>query len=90
VHLNNSRIKDLLLAPVGAETIDCGKPMIEETWSVEDVERLRGLWTQGVTPALIARQMGRTRSAVVGKLHRLGLSRPEARVSTVDSRLRKF
>ena len=54
-------------------------------WTEERVELLRKLWTEGLSASQIARQMGGvTRNAVIGKVHRLGLSgrATPARVST--------
>ncbi|MDC9700895.1 MAG: GcrA family cell cycle regulator [Alphaproteobacteria bacterium] len=44
-------------------------------WTNERVEQLRLLWTEGWSASQIAREMGgTTRNAVIGKVHRLGLS----------------
>ncbi len=44
-------------------------------WTDERVERLKALWIEGLSAAQIARQLGGvTRNAVIGKVHRLGLS----------------
>jgi GcrA cell cycle regulator len=45
-------------------------------WTEARVEELRRLWTEGLSASQIARQLGAgaTRNAVIGKLHRLGLS----------------
>ena len=54
-------------------------------WTEERVELLRKLWTEGLSASQIARQMGGvTRNAVIGKVHRLGLSgrATSARVTT--------
>ncbi|HCN31536.1 MAG: GcrA family cell cycle regulator [Candidatus Micropelagos sp.] len=54
-------------------------------WTEERVELLKKLWTEGLSASQIARQMGGvTRNAVIGKVHRLGLSgrATPARVST--------
>jgi GcrA cell cycle regulator len=49
-------------------------------WTTDHVERLTALWTQGRTAEQIARLLGEgvSRSAVLGKLHRLGLARHSA------------
>jgi GcrA cell cycle regulator len=55
------------------------------SWTDERVELLRKLWTEGLSASQIARQMGGvTRNAVIGKVHRLGLSgrATPARVTT--------
>jgi GcrA cell cycle regulator len=48
------------------------------SWTDERIERLRELWSQGVTASQIADELGGvSRNAVIGKAHRLGLqSRP--------------
>jgi GcrA cell cycle regulator len=48
------------------------------SWTDERIERLKSLWTQGVTASQIAEELGGvSRNAVIGKAHRLGLqSRP--------------
>ncbi|MGB1463942.1 MAG: GcrA family cell cycle regulator, partial [Parvibaculales bacterium] len=54
-------------------------------WTDERVEMLKQLWTDGLSASQIARKMGGvTRNAVIGKVHRLGLSgrATPARVST--------
>jgi GcrA cell cycle regulator len=44
-------------------------------WTDERVELLKKLWQDGLSASQIARQMGDvTRNAVIGKVHRLGLS----------------
>ena len=54
-------------------------------WTDERVEMLKKLWIEGLSASQIARKMGGvTRNAVIGKVHRLGLSgrATPARVST--------
>ncbi|WP_129791212.1 GcrA family cell cycle regulator [Sphingosinicella sp. CPCC 101087] len=48
------------------------------SWTDERIERLKTLWSQGVTASQIADELGGvSRNAVIGKAHRLGLqSRP--------------
>src|SRR5580698_2396221 len=49
-----------------------GKPM---GWTDERVELLKKLWLEGLSASQIAKQLGEvTRNAVIGKVHRLGLS----------------
>jgi GcrA cell cycle regulator len=45
------------------------------TWTDERVETLKRLWTDGLSASQIAAELGGiTRNAVIGKVHRLGLS----------------
>jgi GcrA cell cycle regulator len=48
------------------------------SWTDERIDRLRALWTKGMTASHIADELGGvSRNAVIGKAHRLGLqSRP--------------
>lgn len=61
-------------------------------WTDERVELLRKLWGDGLSASQIARQLGGvTRNAVIGKVHRLGLtgraapSRPQRTVFRAPS-----
>lgn len=59
------------------------------SWTPEKVELLRALHAAGLSGSLIGARLGATRSAVIGKLHRLGLSRhsqPRLRKKTVSGR----
>ncbi len=45
------------------------------SWTDERVEQLRAMWSEGMSASQIAKQLGGvTRNAVIGKVHRLGLS----------------
>lgn len=54
--------------------------MTTATWTPERVEQLRSCVVLGLTCSQIAAEIGVTRNAVIGKIHRLGLSpgRPAA------------
>jgi len=43
------------------------------TWTDERIETLARLWRDGASASAIARRLGVTRNAVIGKVHRLGL-----------------
>ena len=44
-------------------------------WTDERVELLKKLWSEGLSDSAIATELGGvTRNAVIGKVHRLGLS----------------
>ena len=51
-------------------------------WTEDRIKRLRSLWREGRTAESISRDLGAgiSRSAVLGKLHRLGLSTGRAPV----------
>jgi GcrA cell cycle regulator len=45
------------------------------SWTNERVEQLKSLWTEGQSASAIAAELGEvTRNAVIGKIHRLGLT----------------
>jgi GcrA cell cycle regulator len=48
-----------------------------ESWSEERVALLKRCFHAGLSCSQIAREIGVTRNAVIGKMHRLGLSRPK-------------
>jgi GcrA cell cycle regulator len=50
--------------------------VVHEHWTSERVELLKHWFNAGLSCSQIAGQIGATRNAVIGKLHRLGLSRP--------------
>lgn len=64
-------------------------------WPADDIEILRGMWAAGKSASQIARALGRyTRSAVIGKVHRLdlpkrkttsSLQKPPARRSNIQA-----
>src|SRR5277367_4975507 len=51
-----------------------GRPMTVATWTAERIEQLRNFVVTGLTCSQIAAEIGVTRNAVIGKIHRLGLS----------------
>lgn len=52
---------------------------VRAAWSAEAVEALKALWADpDLSAADVARRLGVTRNAVLGKIHRLGLSKPRA------------
>ena len=46
------------------------------TWSPKRVEQLKRCFNAGLTCSQIAREIGVTRNAVIGKMNRMGLSQP--------------
>ncbi len=47
------------------------------SWSSERIELLKRCFHAGLSCSQIAREIGVTRNAVIGKMNRLGLSRPK-------------
>jgi len=48
--------------------------MTIDTWTPERIEQLRNFAASGLSSSQIAAEIGVTRNAVIGKLHRLGLA----------------
>jgi GcrA cell cycle regulator len=60
------------------------------TWTDERVETLKKLWSDGLSASQIAAELGGiTRNAVIGKVHRLGLSGRAKSPSSAAPRPRK-
>jgi GcrA cell cycle regulator len=60
------------------------------TWSDDRVEQLKKLWEAGLSASQIAAELGNvTRNAVIGKVHRLGLSGRAKSPSSAAPRVRK-
>ncbi len=60
------------------------------SWTDERVETLKKLWTDGLSASQIAAELGGvTRNAVIGKVHRLGLSGRAKSPSAAPPRARK-
>jgi GcrA cell cycle regulator len=60
------------------------------TWTDERVENLKKLWADGLSASQIAAELGGiTRNAVIGKVHRLGLSGRAKSPSSSSPRPRK-
>ena len=59
--------------------------MTTATWTAERIEQLRNFVISGLSCSQIAVEIGVTRNAVIGKIHRLGLApgRPAARPARV-------
>jgi len=58
------------------EALPAEEPSAEpvETWTPDRIEMLTRLWEEGVTTAEIGRRIGVTKNAVIGKVHRIGLT----------------
>ena len=60
------------------------------SWTDERVELLKKLWSDGLSASQIAAELGGiTRNAVIGKVHRLGLSGRAKSASSAAPRQRK-
>jgi hypothetical protein len=59
-------------------------------WTDDKVETLKAMWERGATGALIAEAIGMSRSAVVGKAHRLGLTARPNPVATNEERFERM
>ena len=60
------------------------------SWTDERVELLKKLWADGLSASQIAGELGGiTRNAVIGKVHRLGLSGRAKAPSSATPRARK-
>lgn len=56
------------------------------SWTDERVETLKRMWTEGQSASQIAKELGGvTRNAVIGKVHRLGLSNRDDEDSTAPA-----
>lgn len=42
-------------------------------WTDDELEQLKAMWAEGLTASTIGRAIGKTRNAVLGKSHRIGL-----------------
>ena len=64
--------------------------MTTATWTEDRVEQLKKLWEAGLSASQIAGELGNiTRNAVIGKVHRLGLSGRAKSPSSAAPRQRK-
>jgi len=60
------------------------------TWTSERVEQLKGCINAGLSCSQIAAEIGVTRNAVIGKLNRLGLSRPRTCSARATAKARRL
>ena len=57
-------------------------------WTEDRVEKLKSMWTEGNSASQIAKELGGvTRNAVIGKVHRLGLSNRAGSIKTKRDKL---
>lgn len=74
------RRRRVLRAPNGSWCTSQAEPHQEHNhnmgqlnWNAAAIDKLRKLWAEGHSTAEIARRMGGTKNAIVGKAHRIGL-----------------
>jgi GcrA cell cycle regulator len=67
---------------------DSGTPRAGATWTSERVAQLRSCVSTGLTCSQIAGEIGVSRNAVIGKMNRLGLSRPKNMLAAEPERRR--
>ncbi|MCC6776663.1 MAG: GcrA cell cycle regulator [Hyphomicrobiales bacterium] len=60
------------------------------TWDDEHIRRLKEMHGEGLPASWIAATLGVSRNAVLGKIHRLGLSKPATRLRKVSGRRRQI
>jgi GcrA cell cycle regulator len=76
--------------PKGRKLREGKNAMTVLTWSDDRVEQLKKLWEAGLSASQIAAELGNvTRNAVIGKVHRLGLSGRAKSPSSAAPRQRK-
>src|SRR5258708_28208144 len=76
--------------PFGVAGTGTGTGDRKTMWTDERVELLKKLWTDGLSASQIAAELGGiTRNAVIGKVHRLGLSGRAKSPSSTAPRPRK-
>ena len=56
------------------------------TWTSERIERLKNGFDAGLSCSQIAREIGVTRNAVIGKMNRMGLTRPRDLIGRLPKR----
>jgi len=78
-----------LTIPRSSGTIEMAKaPRTKrpDEWSDEHTETVRSMWGRGCTASQIGRVVGRSRNAVIGKIHRMGLPTRSLEARRVASR----
>lgn len=55
-------------------------------WGEYDTKTLTALWEAGMAASAIGKEMGRTRNSIIGRAHRLGLSRRGKTLLKADGR----
>ena len=58
-------------------------------WTDKKIEKLKVLWDKGVPTAEIGKKLGFSKNAIVGKVHRLGLSNRNSPIKTTSVKSKK-
>ncbi len=58
-------------------------------WTDKKIEKLKVLWDKGIPTAEIGKKLGFSKNAIVGKVHRLGLSNRNSPIKTSSSLVKK-
>ena len=59
------------------------------TWTDKKIEKLKQLWEKGVPTAEIGKRLDFSKNAIVGKVHRLGLSNRNSPIKTSSNKVEK-
>lgn len=54
-------------------------PQPKDDWTDERITKLEAMWADGDSASIIGAELGITRSAVIGKIHRLRLPKRETK-----------
>lgn len=63
--------------------------ILDNPWPEDAVRMLIRMWVDGDSAGQIGKVMGKTRNAVIGKVHRLGLTRSESTKASIRPRITK-
>jgi GcrA cell cycle regulator len=53
----------------------------QQQWTDERLKKLKDLWKKGMSISQIGKELGVSRNAIAGKVHRLGLSKRQSPIS---------
>lgn len=59
------------------------------TWTDKKIEKLKILWEKGIPTAEIGKRLDFSKNAIVGKVHRLGLSNRNSPIKTSANKVKK-
>ena len=58
-------------------------------WTDDRLEQLKSLWSKGLSITQIGQEIGVSRNAVVGKVHRMGLPKRQSPIMRAEKRRRR-